>query len=592
MGFNIRIPKIFYSIKSRFAAVFIVLTLVPLLFSFFFAVNTIIEIVERTLSRNLDRINSDYVSKLTSYPKAKLICDIVNGDDDLKIKMFLNMKNQTAGKIEMIFSENNISAIAAVNNSDSINIYFHKKGEYLDNFDSKVLKSAMRGGQRSGINKINGACYSYSYFPLTDKQSAYTLGALAIIYKIDSQFLDEIILDTNSIILFFDMKDNKIFAQSSKFKHDIDGKEIMRIYEKDISKDHILDGNLVRFNKIDDDILLITGVNRSESKYIVWLTIRRFIVVSFILIAAGILLGFATARRIIKPVTQLTEVIKENIEQQRLTPVDFDHRSRDEVHILMDLFNKMVKRLNETREHLLRTSKLASIGQLAAGISHEINNPLVTILGYTQMMIEKTDPASKTYKYLKIIEDDAKRCKNTISRLLTFSRPSDNKIECFDIHLLIKEVISLFEIEISKNCISVSLDNKIQDPYISADIGQLKQVLVNLFLNAIYSLKNSGKLLKCIKIEISENEKNVVISVFDNGCGIKSENIDKIFDPYFTTKKLGEGTGLGLSISYSIVKLFAGTIEIESRENEFAEFIMKFEKKERNSNSSSEGLRK
>jgi len=573
------IRRAFNSIKARFIAVFLLLTLLPLLLAFFFSANVLIEIIERAQRRNLTKLGERYSFDLTHYPKSKLIAEILSGDDELKIKLFLNMRNQVYGKIKTVFIENDITAIGIVNASKSINIYLNKPGEYLDEVDDTFYQTALAGAISSGIKNIRGVYYAYYLSPIKDKQTDYITGAVLICFKIDDHLLERMLIDENSAIIFFDIKRNKTAAITGKFK-DYANLNLYRDFY--LQNKRVIGDFYVLFSKPDasGDYIIATAMDRTENRYIIWLIIRRFIVIGFVLILGGIMFGIYNAHKIIEPIKALTNAINDSIAREELAPVKLKYSGKDEAFELAELFNKMVAKLRETQEHLMRSSKLASIGQLTAGISHEINNPLVTILGYAQLMLEKIDKdrEPKLYKYLKIIEDDSRRCKNTISNLLSFARAAEDKIEPVNLKTVAEDIIALFELECQKNNISILFENFAAIPLVYGDVNRLKQVFINLILNSIYSLKSDKKPEKTIKIKFSESIDELSVEVFDNGCGIKSEDIDRIFDPYFTTKKTGEGTGLGLSISYGILKLYKAKITVESEYGKYARFTIKWQK--------------
>ncbi|MBP7653987.1 hypothetical protein KA977_11230, partial [Candidatus Dependentiae bacterium] len=482
------ISKILISIKSKFVLIFLLLSILPLLFSFFFAVNVLIEIVQLTLSRNLSKISAAYLNDLTNNPKAKLITETLNADDELKIKLFLNMNYQVAGKIKLLFEENNLTAIAIINNTKKIKSYFHKQNQYMNEIDEKLLEQGLSGKKVSGISKINNFYYSYYISPIIDKESNHILGSILIAFNLDNDFLENILVDKNSFLCLYDFNKKSIIASTKKTPEIKFNEEI-----SDYTNENTIVSNFfVNYNlQKNDGLLIITGIDRSESKYVIWLTIRRFIVIGFVLILGSIMLGVFTANKIIAPVRALTDTIKDSIKKNELEPVKLNYSGKDEVYELAVLFNEMVVKLNEAQENLIRTNKLASIGQLSAGISHEINNPLVTILGYTQLILEKIDKEKepKLFKYLKIIEDDTKRCKNTISNLLNFARPAENIVEPVNINSVIANTVSLFEMECKKNNISLTFTDTASNPVIYANTDQIKQVFVNLMFNAIYSLK-------------------------------------------------------------------------------------------------------
>jgi signal transduction histidine kinase/HAMP domain-containing protein len=231
------------------------------------------------------------------------------------------------------------------------------------------------------------------------------------------------------------------------------------------------------------------------------------------------------------------------------------------------------KNLKETQAQLIQAEKMAGIGQLAAGVAHELNNPLGGILGYCQFALEKitkkplkelTGEDISTYsQYLKDIEQQSQRCKAIIQSLLKFSRASvKENLEPTDVNSVLKETFAFAKHQMEKRKVKLEEVLSPSLPPINGNASQLQQVFTNLVLNAIQAMPQGGKLTVWDKV--SEDKKNMEISFADTGEGISKENLNKIFEPFFTTKKVGQGTGLGLSVSYGIVKDHGGDILVES----------------------------
>ena len=233
---------------------------------------------------------------------------------------------------------------------------------------------------------------------------------------------------------------------------------------------------------------------------------------------------------------------------------------------------------------LMQTGKLASIGELAAGVAHEINNPLAIILTERQILLDlfdvtKVDDTEFSKQFIASmdqIDAQTQRCKTITHNLLRFSRRTQSMIETVDLNEFIKEVIDLMEREVKTSGIKFISDLDSNLPPILSDPSQLQQVFLNLINNAINA--HEGKSYGTIHITtlVDENNKGVQITFADTGSGISKENIEKIFDPFFTTKPVGKGTGLGLSICYKIIKDLGGNITVKSNINEGTEFTLFF----------------
>lgn len=213
--------------------------------------------------------------------------------------------------------------------------------------------------------------------------------------------------------------------------------------------------------------------------------------------------------------------------------------------------------LASTQEALMQSEKLASMGQLAAGIAHEVNNPLGVVMMYAHLLLEKHHDNPQLAEDLKMIAEQSDRCKKIVGGLLNFARKNKVILQPTDIYdLLGRAVRSMSNEKRARIEIVNNFSNKIAD----VDPDQLYQVLTNLMTNALAAIGEDGKVI----IELNGNEDKVRIKVIDNGTGICKEHISKIFDPFFTTKQIGVGTGLGLAVTYGIVKMHKGDIKVES----------------------------
>ena len=231
----------------------------------------------------------------------------------------------------------------------------------------------------------------------------------------------------------------------------------------------------------------------------------------------------------------------------------------------------------EMEEHSYYTEKLAAMGTLAAGVAHEINNPLAVILGFTEILIEKVQPDSDEYDILKTIEKQGLNAKRVVENLLSFARLKEQKQEPINVNEGIESVLNVMGNTLIVNKVSVKRQFEENLPAIIGDTGELQQVFVNIINNAIYAMKNGGTLT----ITTKSFDEKVEIKIADTGSGIKQEHIKRIFDPLFTTKEVGKGTGLGLSVSYGIVKKHGGSITFDTKTKEESEepgttFIMDF----------------
>ena len=230
----------------------------------------------------------------------------------------------------------------------------------------------------------------------------------------------------------------------------------------------------------------------------------------------------------------------------------------DQLQHTVSELNWSNRELASTREQLTHSEKLASMGQLAAGIAHEVNNPLGVVLLYAHLLAEQFDTESEAGRDLKLIADQADRCKDIVAGLLDFARQNKVDLKTVDLDDLVGASIV--------GCLippDIALDVEHRSSGLRArlDIDQLGQVIVNLVNNATAPTTGADR------VTISTGRRgadSVEIAVTDNGCGIPPENISRIFEPFFTTKEQGQGTGLGLAVSYGIVKMHRGDLQVES----------------------------
>ncbi|MFW5489761.1 MAG: ATP-binding protein [Desulfovibrio sp.] len=221
-----------------------------------------------------------------------------------------------------------------------------------------------------------------------------------------------------------------------------------------------------------------------------------------------------------------------------------------------------VSEIKNFQEQLIQSQKMESMGKLAGGVAHEINTPLGIILGYAQLMLEDVDQESQMYKDIQIIEKQTKVCRKIVADLLGFSRQSESRLEQMDLSHAVMEVISLVRHSFSLDNIDIQVDLTEDMPYMVGDREKLKQVWLNLLTNSRDAMPAGGTIF--VQTRLCEIGDKQVIMIVDSGTGIPTDDLDKIFDPFFSTKPVGKGTGLGLSVSFGIIKAHGGRIEVQS----------------------------
>ena len=262
------------------------------------------------------------------------------------------------------------------------------------------------------------------------------------------------------------------------------------------------------------------------------------------------------------------------IEKARL--ID-DLKAREELQNSAKKLSQEVKEkteeLKQSQAHLFQSEKLAGIGQLAAGIAHEIRNPLgimATSLYYLNDVLSEKSQDVK--RHFQIIESEINRCEAIISNLLEFSRKSEKELEVIDVNALLNITLSLVEKDLFVK--DIKLTKKLEDsPTIRANTDEIKQVFLNLILSATQAMPSGGRLE--VVSSLTENQR-ARIKIADSGIGIRQRHLSKIFDPFFTTKAPGEGTGLGLTLVHAIIERSGGTIQAESQDGKGAAFIIEF----------------
>lgn len=240
--------------------------------------------------------------------------------------------------------------------------------------------------------------------------------------------------------------------------------------------------------------------------------------------------------------------------------------------ILEQRVEERTRKLQETQNQLMQAGRLAAVGQLGAGVAHELNNPLGGVLGYAQLSLEKLEQIENAgvrqqlQRYLQVIEEETNRCKQIIGGLLRFSRSGIQEKPIYQttsIPEVLEHTLKLTQYQLKMHNVTLIKEIDPGLPSVTGDANQLQQVFTNMILNADQAMPKGGEL----RITVTKNSDKpgmIAIRFQDKGCGIAPEHLDKIFDPFFTTKAIGQGTGLGLSISYGIIQDHKGQVSVTS----------------------------
>jgi two-component system NtrC family sensor kinase len=304
--------------------------------------------------------------------------------------------------------------------------------------------------------------------------------------------------------------------------------------------------------------------------------IARFLLLMIAATAISLVLIFLVTMVVMRPIGRIVTMSQKVIDGDISARVGI--RPPGELGLLCQAVDYMadaiVKREDETKEALrhqvTRAEKLASIGRLAAGVAHEINNPLTGVLTFSHLMREKPNMDAQDREDLDLIIRETTRAADIVRGLLDFARERPVLMERLDLNEVVRRIVRL--IANQKKFERIIIEELVEEdlPDVRGDMNQLQQVLLNLSLNACAAMPKGGKLT----IRTAAADGKVMLKVGDTGCGIKPEHLDRIFEPFFTTQDVGKGTGLGLSVTYGIVEQHGGELEVQSREGEGSTFTI------------------
>lgn len=307
--------------------------------------------------------------------------------------------------------------------------------------------------------------------------------------------------------------------------------------------------------------ILYVGAKQSTFQQLVISFLRQVVLIAVSALLMAALIAIPVAYLISHPLTILAKATRQVTEGDWTVRVSGE--GYREMRILAESFNTMIENLKETQEQLVQKEKLASVGQLAAGVAHEINNPLGSVLLYADILHKETPPENVQQRAdLEMIINEATRCKAIVNDLLNFSRQNEVLAQETDLNAILRELAeeaSKMELY-QKVTIVQDLDPNL--PVIQADPLQLRQVFLNLMNNAAEAMPEGGTLT--LRTRRDPSNEQVIAEVQDTGIGIPPENMKKLFTPFFTTKPIGKGTGLGLAIIYGIIKMHRGQIHVQS----------------------------
>ena len=319
--------------------------------------------------------------------------------------------------------------------------------------------------------------------------------------------------------------------------------------------------------------MLYVGVLEAKYAEVRRKALSVFILITVVGMALAIGLGYILADKITRPVHQLVEASTQ-VSQGNLSP-EIGPISKSEIGVLQRTLKEMLSSLRERDRRqraeseikLLQSEKQASIGRLAAGVAHEINNPLTGVLTFTHMLLRHKDISDEVRSDLQTIAQETERVRKIVKGLLDFSQQTKLDLEPTDVNRLVRSAISLVENQALIKGITLDFRPGEGLPVRTLDRSQLRSVLLNIIINALDATEPGGNISVATALSVSPGKtgrKGIEIAITDTGCGISPENLDKLFDPFFTTKEVGAGTGLGLAVSLGIVERQGGTIRVQS----------------------------
>jgi signal transduction histidine kinase len=290
---------------------------------------------------------------------------------------------------------------------------------------------------------------------------------------------------------------------------------------------------------------------------------KRIFFISILIIIFSWLAGVVIiARDIVAPLTKIGRATRQ-VSEGNYVRIDGIH-SHDETGKLAEAFNHMVRQIEKHQDELVQAGKLASLGTLTSGVAHELNNPLnnISMIAQTYQQLYDSLDDKERIDFMAQIDAQCERAREIVDNLLNFSRVRPKTHASADIGTVIRESLKLVENQFAVSGVECKLSMPAESLTVHINANRIKQVLINLFTNAVKAMPKGGWLL--VDVALSDDSRYVNITVTDTGVGIPPDVLPYIFDPFFTTSEVGRGTGLGLSVSYGIIKRHGGTITVKS----------------------------
>ena len=589
------LPYVFLTVITASVGIFIVSNFITNTIQERFS-NHLIE-TSRVASDELVRIERGHLENLRQIVFTDGISEAVSGNDShqLETLVFPIMANEALELLSVINTEG-LELITLIGNVQN-NSYTRSEGFDLSSI--QVLDQAIAGDTDDlgdkyvAFETINGEIHFLTAAPIVNSNGEI-IGAIMVGSRLSG--LASLLKTTSLAEIVFLSAQGKIL-ESSLAEPD-EGYQLLELAKSEISSfDRSLTKNLSLFGR-DFRLLFSPFITRSETQgylgvalpmnYIITTSFNSRLILSviFTLSTIGVIIvGTIISNRLVRPISQLRDVTME------VAAGDFykktNLRRSDEIGQLASVFDLMTARLRRrdreagrlytnlaerteeiseantklqnSQQQLVQSEKLSSIGQLIAGIVHDIKTPLGVIMFAAEELQTMLPGDKHSDEYFRILKSSAEKANTIISDLLKFARQSEPEKSVQDLIQTVGVALRLTDYERKKSKVELDISEMGNSLLANFDARQIEGVLINLITNAVYAMPNGGSL----KLNVFEDEKiNIIVS--DTGGGIHSEMLRKIFDPFFTTKPEGEGTGLGLSVAYGIINDHGGSIDVES----------------------------
>jgi two-component system, NtrC family, sensor kinase len=471
----------------------------------------------------------------------------------------------------------------------------------VDEFETKselAVRQALEGTPAVDIIRLNDRLFDVVSLPVT-LPGGELIGALTLCEKFgeaEAHKLSElsgcgIVLIANSNVVASSLPRDDVLKQSVRLFNSVAGMPL-RTSAREVNEQQIVateehfHPRVGTFDSLSKDAKIGYVLLYSDARAMSELRATQRILVS--VSVGGIPLATIIVWLLIRNTTRPLRQLRDSAEA--VGRGDFSHRvhanSQDECGELANVFNRMtenlqvsrskleetVTRLENTQAQLVQSEKLSAIGEFVAGVTHELNNPLTSLLGFSDLL-QQTKVDERQKRFIDHIAGSARRCQKIVQSLLSFARQHAPERKFTNVNDMVEAVIEIMAYEMRTSNIEVLMQLDPALPKVLVDSHQVQQVFLNLVNNARQAME-AHQTSGLLRIRTESLYDRVRVTFHDNGPGISEENLKKIFDPFFTTKEAGKGTGLGLSLSYGIIQEHGGTIRAESKPGLGAMFVI------------------